>query len=74
MKRSEMQVDVRCLVGRVARYGALSYLVRGWFMDSNGCLKTYGRGYDESFCDLTTYSPNSDIKDLPVSDKKGKED
>lgn len=33
-----------------------SYEVKGWYMDSNGCLKTYGDGYSESFISETEYS------------------
>ena len=32
-----------------------SYKVKGTYMDSNGCLKTYSEGYDESFISDTEY-------------------
>lgn len=36
--------------------GDKSYEVTGWYMDSNGCLKTHGDGYDESFISDTEYT------------------
>ena len=51
------------LVGCVCHYcrpvgGWISYLVRGWYLDANGCVKTYGDGYAETFFDQSSYSPN----------------
>lgn len=43
------------LIGKKATYNKISYLVQGWYLDSNGCLKTYGLGYIETFADLTSY-------------------
>ena len=37
-------------------YGLKTYLVKGWFLDPNGCLKTHGDNYDESFLDDTQYT------------------
>ena len=31
------------------------YTVQGWYMNSNGNLKTYGDSYEESFVDETEY-------------------
>jgi len=36
------------------------YVVRGWYVDSNGCVKTYGQGYAESFVEDTTYREAND--------------
>jgi len=48
-----------CRVGRIARArGRKAYTVRGWYLDANGCLKTYGNGYAESFVCDTTYATN----------------
>ncbi len=41
--------------GMSATDGNVTYTVNGTFMDSNGCLKTYGDGYDESFIVDTDY-------------------
>ena len=52
---------VECLVGRIAyprNSYSKPYMVRGWYLDSNGCFKTYGSGYAESFPDETDYTPN----------------
>lgn len=38
--------------------GWKTYIVRGWYLDANGCTKTYGDGYEESFTDETQYLPN----------------
>jgi len=51
------------LFGMLARFfrqvgGSKSYIVRGWYLDANGCPKTYGNGYEESFTDETQYLPN----------------
>ena len=51
------------LFGMLARFyrtagGWKTYTVRGWYLDSNGCQKTYGDGYEESFTDETQYLPN----------------
>jgi hypothetical protein len=35
--------------------GWITYTVQGWYLDANGCLKTYGDGYEESFADETQY-------------------
>jgi hypothetical protein len=43
------------LIGMVATFGNVTYMVRGWYLDANGCLKTYGEGYSESFVEMTTY-------------------
>jgi hypothetical protein len=32
-----------------------TYVVKGWYLDANGCLKTYGNGYEESFVSDTNY-------------------
>lgn len=55
-----------CLVGRIARFrrpigGSETYKVTGWYLDANGCLKTYGSGYAESFTCDTTYAPNASV-------------
>jgi hypothetical protein len=49
------------VIGKIAHtvditLGYRSYVVCGWFLDSNGCIKTYGKGYLESFYDNTYYS------------------
>ena len=36
------------------KYGK-DYTVVGWYMNSNGCLKTHGNGYEESFIVDTAY-------------------
>ena len=41
--------------GKKAVSGETNYQVKGTFMDSNGCLKTYGDGYEESFISDTNY-------------------
>ena len=43
------------LVRRLAISRGRFYTVIGWYLDSNGCLKTYGTGYQESFMDETKY-------------------
>lgn len=44
------------LIGKIAySNNRKTYIVRGWYLDSNGCLKTYGEKYNESFVDLTKY-------------------
>lgn len=55
------------VLGMLARFfrhvgGWQNYIVRGWYLDSNGCLKTYGEGYAESFSDETQYLPNSTLE------------
>lgn len=52
------------LFGMLARFyrtvgGWNTYIVRGWYLDANGCPKTYGEGYEESFTDETQYLPNA---------------
>jgi len=42
--------------GMTAESGDKSYEVEGWYCDPNGCLKTYGDGYSESFISDTNYS------------------
>jgi hypothetical protein len=51
------------IIGLVCRFyrivgGWTTYIVRGWYLDSNGCLKTYGHGYTESFYDESVYLIN----------------
>jgi hypothetical protein len=41
--------------------GWKTYIVRGWYLDANGCPKTYGNGYEESFTDETQYLPNREL-------------
>lgn len=41
--------------GMTATAGDNTYKVEGTYMDANGCLKTYGKGYDESFICDTEY-------------------
>jgi len=53
------------LFGMLARFyrtvgGWKTYIVRGWYLDANGCQKTYGDGYEESFTDETQYLPNAE--------------
>ena len=64
---------VECLVGRIAyprNSYSKPYMVRGWYLDSNGCFKTYGSGYAESFPDETDYTPNAKLTGLaPKGDK-----
>jgi len=31
------------------------YVVKGWGIDSNGCILTYGEGFDQSFVQDTDY-------------------
>ena len=55
------------LFGMLARFyrtagGWKTYIVRGWYLDANGCPKTYGEGYQESFTDETQYLPNAKIQ------------
>jgi len=38
------------------------YIVQGWYMDSNGNLKTYGDSYKESFVDETEYIEKYDSR------------
>ena len=38
------------------------YTVQGWYMDSNGNLKTYGDSYEESFVDETEYIEKYDSR------------
>ena len=50
------------LFGMLARFyrttgGWKTYIVRGWCLDANGCPKTYGDGYEESFTDETQSNP-----------------
>lgn len=59
------QGPVECLVGRIAyprNSYSKPYMVRGWYLDSNGCFKTYGSGYAESFPDETDYTPNVEVQ------------
>lgn len=51
------------LFGMLARFyraagGWKTYIVRGWYLDANGCQKTYGDSYEGSFTDETQYLPN----------------
>jgi hypothetical protein len=55
------------LFGMLARFyrtvgGWKTYIVRGWYLDANGCPKTYGDGYEESFTDETQYLPNAHVE------------
>ena len=55
------------LFGMLARFyrtvgGWKTYIVRGWYLDSNGCPKTYGDGYEESFTYETQYLPNANME------------
>lgn len=43
------------LIGKIAQSEQECYIVRGWYLDSNGSLKTYSLGYSESFIDVTEY-------------------
>jgi len=49
-------MDYNDLIGKTAENKYMNYVVTGWCLDSNGCPKTYGRGYNESFIDVTTYT------------------
>lgn len=48
--------DYNGMTATVGIHSEKSYEVKGWCMDSNGCLKTYGDGYNESFISDTEYS------------------
>jgi hypothetical protein len=72
MRDKQMQLEVgigsTALFGMLARFyrtvgGWKTYIVRGWYLDANGCPKTYGDGYEESSTDETEYLPND--KDEP---------
>ena len=51
------------LCGMMAQFyrivgGWKTYIVRGWYLDTDGCPKTYGDGYEESFTGETQYLTN----------------
>lgn len=58
--------SAKSLVGMLARFyrvvgGWKTYIVRGWYIDANGCPKTYGGSYEESFMDETQYLHNDQV-------------
>jgi len=59
-------IDMNDLINKSARCYKLNktkeYTVQGWYMDSNGNLKTYGDSYEESFVDETEYIEKYDSR------------
>ena len=59
-------IDMNDLINKSARCNKLNktkeYTVQGWYMDSNGNLKTYGDSYEESFVDETEYIEKYDSR------------
>lgn len=53
-------MNYNLLIGLVATTSRGLYVVKGWYLDSNGCVKTHDGRVGESFVDMTYYSKHND--------------